>query len=112
MKVIGDKLYWEYYELAWSRRTCGIRQYFVDAEGNIVGHFESTKKAGYAKIPKNAKYFLRRCWTNKGYPEHTLYSLPELVVITKITRNTTIDDILKLDIPQKLKEFLINDIFG
>ena len=106
-------LSWGFHELAFSLRTSDVECPFFSEEGGILGEIETQKKAGNAEIPEEAKYWLRRYWTNNRYPEHLLYLLNrgDLELIYEIDRNTTLDILYQFKIPEKIKQFLMNDIF-
>ena len=116
MKIVkvGNKRYlsFKYHELAFSRRTMSIEQYILDEQGNIIKTFYPEKKAFVIELPDNAKYFLRRYFTNRGYPEHTLYELPTLQIVFKLNRYTTFEDILTAEIPENLKKLLMEELTG
>jgi len=118
MKVIRKNgkryLCWGYHELAWSRRTSMVVCPFFDAGGNKVGELETEKRPGMVEIPENACYWLRRYWTNRGYPEHTLYQITDdnLIPIMEITRGTAPEDVMKQEIPEGLKEWILQDVFA
>jgi len=114
MKIYNGKLFWNYHELAWSARTSGVIQYFFDEQGNIVGQFYSEKQAGFVTIPSNAKYFLRRYWTNSGYPDHILYIIEDnqLKRIFTVSRSTSPLDVVQANIPNGIKNFLLKDVWG
>ena len=116
MKVFyrGGKAYlsWGFHELAWSRRTSGFEYPIWDAQGNRVdnGELYSQKKAGVYRLPNGARYLLTRYFSNNGYPDHKLYTLPDLNLIASFNRNTPYQEILELDIPEAIKDYILEDI--
>lgn len=70
MEFRNGKIYFEMHELAFSRRTSGVGQWFVDGEGKSIEEFYSQKKALRVDIPTGAKYLVRRYFTGSGYPQH------------------------------------------
>ena len=107
MRVVKNRLVWGYHELAFSARTSGVECPFLDEQGRILGYVSTTKSQGSAEIPEGARYFLKRYFTNKGYPCHELYELPSLRLIATIR---SVEDVEELDIPEKVKEFLTEDL--
>ena len=118
MKIVNINnkkcLTWGYHELAWSRRTCGFPIYLLDKDGKILKTFYSVKHSGYIELPKDAKYILRTYRTNKGYPSNILYEITgnEIKAIAHFGRSTTIEDVLKLPLPENLKKLIIKETFG
>jgi hypothetical protein len=106
----GILLMWERHELGASRRTCFDCPAF-DKAGRRVDIIYGTKKAGLHLLPSEARYWVKRYFTNSGYPRHTIYRLPELEIIMNIRADTNPDDILNTDLPNGLKEYLLEDCF-
>jgi len=112
MELKDNKLFFEHHELASSLRTEGVRQIIFDGNGEIVDEFHSQKKSLIVELPDNAQYLLRRYWTNSSYPEHELFSIPSLKKIAGFHRETTPSEIEGLSIPDGIKNFLHEDLFG
>lgn len=104
-------LLWGFHELAWSFRTEGVEYPIWDAQGKEIGSIRSQKRAGSIELPEGAKYLLERYFSNKGYPHHALYRLPELEIIAKFDRDTDLDDIQVLNVPEPIKDFLMRDLY-
>lgn len=113
MKIVNGKLCFGFHELAWSARTSGIKQYIFDKDGNILVEFESSKKPFCVTLPEGSKYFLRRYWSNKGYPDHKLYMIDgdKLVLVASVTTMGFLipKDMDVRDLPEKLVNFILED---
>ena len=105
-------LVWGHHELAFSARTSQVRCPIFDNEGRVLKIVRTEKRAGSARLPEGAAYFLRRYWTGGGYPKHTLFRLPDLKEVARVSRDTTETDIQRLPVPRGIKEFLADDLFG
>ncbi len=107
-------LEWGYHELAFSLRTSGVKCYMIDAEGNDVVTFHTTKRADRLEIPDEAKYVLRRYFTNSGYPRHSLYLLPagegECERVFSIYADTTLEELLASSLPEGVKARLAREL--
>jgi endoglucanase Acf2 len=113
MRKQGDYITWGYHELAWSIRSSQFFNSIYDAQGNEIQRFQNTKKAGAVKVKEGAKWVLMRYRTNKGYPKYRLlqiYENGEMWMYTSFNERTTLDEIEKLNIPEKLKKVLIQEI--
>jgi hypothetical protein len=118
MRVIKDRLEWDYHELAFSRRTSGFPITIYNAHGNKLFSFPAEKRAGWITLPLGSKYLFRRYRTNSGYPAHELYEIisPDetgkgrLRLIAEITRLTTHSEIEGLNIPEKLKAEILESL--
>ena len=111
MKVKNDVLMWERHELGASIRTCFDCPIF-SSDGEKVGILYGTKKAGFYRLPPEAKYLVKRYFTNRGYPDHEVLELPSLKVIATVDRNTSPEEVLSFDLPEGVKEYLLKDCFG
>ena len=105
-------LAWGHHELAFSARTSGVRCPVFDNEGRVLKVIRTEKRAGRVKLPEGAAYFLRRYWTGGGYPKHTLFKLPGLEEVARVSRDTTESDLESLPVPRRIKEYLADDLFG
>jgi hypothetical protein len=118
MKIVNNRLEWEYHELAFSRRTSGFPIMVYNAHGNKLLTFPAEKRAGWITLPIGSRYLFRRYRTNSGYPAHELYEIispdetgeGKLKLIAEITRFTTPSSIMRLNIPPKLKEELLQSL--
>jgi hypothetical protein len=112
MRVVKNKLEWDYHELAFSRRTSGFPIIIYDGEGDRLFSFASEKRAGWVELPPGAKYVFRQYRTGSGYPAHELYVIESggLKLIAEITRFTTPSSVERLSLPEKLREEVIKSL--
>ena len=108
-------LTFEYHELCFSIRTCKFVDVVFNEYGDEIQWIDPVKNATKIEIPKGRIYYLKRYFTNRGYPEHSLFLITEddrIVLVLEIKRDTPVETILQAQIPKRIKRFIIDDVLG
>ena len=108
----GRMLMWERHELGFSARTCFACPLF-DEGGEKIAALPGTKRAGCMHLPREARWLVKRYFTNRGYPRHEVYPLgdePGELSPVLVVREP--EDVLSSNLPEALKQYLLEDAFG
>lgn len=106
-------LSWGYHETAVSQRTAGVEYPLFSKTGEYIGRVYSSKSSELFELPLDSKYLLQRYFSNKGYPNHTLFEIDNvkvsLTAIFEINRYTEPDAIIASNLPEAIKDYLLQD---
>ncbi|MGF3573666.1 MAG: hypothetical protein ACQXXG_09655, partial [Candidatus Bathyarchaeia archaeon] len=96
-------IYFDYHELAFSKRTMENFNYFVNRDGEIIDYFRSQKNAFRVPILPDAEYLFAGYYSYRGNPKHRLIRLSDGLVVARVDyRGVTVYE----ELPEKIREFL------
>jgi hypothetical protein len=77
-------IYFDYHELAFSKRTTENFNYFISRDGEIIDYFRSQKNAFRVPILPAAEYLLACYYSYRGNPHHKLIRLRDGLIVARV----------------------------
>jgi hypothetical protein len=96
-------IYFDYHELAFSKRTAENFNYFINRDGEIIDYFRSQKNAFRVPILPGAEYLFVCYYSYRGNPSHKLIRLCDELIVARVDYRGVV---IYESLPEAVKEFL------